>query len=66
MSRKQKPFFAQTHFGANHRAKYFGTLEDATEWLQERGSGTVKKRNAGTLQDPFVGEIRPRETVADA
>lgn len=65
MSRKQKPFFAQTHLGPKHAAKHFWTLEEATEWLKERGGGTVKKRNAGRVQDPFVGEIRTWGVVAD-
>jgi len=55
---KKKLFFAQTHLGPNHAAKYFWTLEEATEWLKERRGGTVKKRNSGVVHGPFAGEIR--------
>lgn len=47
---KKKQFFAQDNNKNNaHRAKYFHTLEEATAWLETRGGGTVKKRNAGVV-----------------
>ena len=56
---KRKPYFCQnTIFGDGHKAKYFDDLESAKAWLKEQGGGTIKKRNAGVINDPFIGEIR--------
>jgi hypothetical protein len=56
---KKKPFFCQNTIpGAGHKAKYFDNIENARQWLLENGGGTIKKRNAGIMRDPFIGEIR--------
>lgn len=56
---KKKPFFCQNAIlGTGHKAKYFDTLEDARQWLSQNGGGTIKKRNAGIVRDPFIGDLR--------
>ena len=46
---KRKPYFCQTDLG---------TIDDARKWLSENGGGTIKKRGAGIINDPFIGEIK--------
>jgi len=56
----EKPYFAQNDIcdAFNHRAKYFHTIEEARTWLAANGGGTIKKKGAGVVHDPFVGDIR--------
>lgn len=57
---KRKPYFAQNSIcnAFDHRAKYFYDLDEARCWLKENGGGSIKKRNAGIVRDPFIREIR--------
>jgi hypothetical protein len=55
---KRKPYFCQTDLGINHKAKYFQDIDEARKWLSENGGGTIKKRGAGIINDPFIGEIK--------
>jgi hypothetical protein len=43
---------------SGHQAKYCATPEEAREFSKKNGGGTIKKRNAAIVQDPFAGPIR--------
>jgi hypothetical protein len=52
-------YFAQNQIlGRGHKAKTFRDLDAAREWLKRNGGGTIKRRNAGVIHDPFIGRIR--------
>ena len=57
---KKKPYFAQM---ANcdpkfHRAKHFDTFDEAKAWLDEKGGGSIKKRNAEVIHSLGYGLAR--------
>ena len=56
MARKKR-YFAQIKSSDPklHRAKYFDFFDDAKEWLEQNGGGTVKKRNAGVVHSSGMG-----------
>jgi hypothetical protein len=55
---KKKPYFCQNAvLGNGHKAKYFYDLIEARNWLMANGGGTIKQRNVGIANDPYIGKI---------
>ncbi len=51
----KKHFFAQTNSATPHKSKYFFTLKEAVEWVENNGGGSVKKRNATVIHHSGYG-----------
>ena len=62
---KPRPYFAQTHNcnAGEHRAKHFEVIQDAIEYVEQHGGGTVKNRDGKRYYEVFYKSEKKAKAV---